>query len=139
MPLRDQHGTSAATQPNLDHNKDHDCTVDFDGDDDLSNPVNWPSSKKWIIVVALSLGGLVGNLGTMMCIPAVPQMLESFDSKSTLYETSLVSVWELGEAIGPLLIAPLSEIVGRAPVYNIANVWFVLMAIACGEIGRAHV
>jgi MFS family permease len=36
-----------------------------------------------------------------------------------------VTIWELGEAAGPLLIAPLSEIYGRYPVYNAANVLFI--------------
>jgi MFS family permease len=36
-----------------------------------------------------------------------------------------VTIWELGEAAGPLLIAPLSEIYGRYPVYNVANVFFI--------------
>lgn len=38
----------------------------------------------------------------------------------------LVTVWELGEAAGPLLIAPLSEIYGRYPVFNIANLVFII-------------
>lgn len=38
----------------------------------------------------------------------------------------LVTVWELGEACGPLLIAPLSERYGRYPAFNIANVIFIL-------------
>lgn len=37
----------------------------------------------------------------------------------------LVTVWELGEAAGPLLVAPLSEICGRYPVFNIANILFI--------------
>ena len=66
-----------------------------------------------------------------MCIPAVPQLLREFKSSDTLYETILVSVWELGEAVGPLLIAPLSEIYGRTPVYNATNVIFIIFSIAC--------
>jgi MFS family permease len=41
----------------------------------------------------------------------------------------LVTVWELGEAFGPLLIAPLSEIYGRYPAFNVANVIFILGVI----------
>jgi MFS family permease len=41
----------------------------------------------------------------------------------------LVTIWELGEAAGPLLIAPLSERYGRYPVFNIANVFFI-----CGSV-----
>jgi MFS family permease len=38
----------------------------------------------------------------------------------------LVTVWELGEACGPLLIAPLSEVYGRYPSFNVANILFIL-------------
>lgn len=37
----------------------------------------------------------------------------------------LVTIWELGEAAGPLLIAPLSEIFGRYPLINACNVLFI--------------
>lgn len=66
-----------------------------------------------------------------MCIPAVPQLLKEFKSSNTLYQTILVSAWELGEAVGPVLIAPLSEIYGRRPVYNATNVVFIIFSIAC--------
>lgn len=66
-----------------------------------------------------------------MCIPAVPQILQEFGSTNMSYQTILVSAWELGEAIGPLLTAPLSEIIGRAPVYNATNVIFIVSSITC--------
>lgn len=37
----------------------------------------------------------------------------------------LVTIWEVGEATGPLLIAPLSELFGRRPLFLLANVAFV--------------
>jgi MFS family permease len=42
----------------------------------------------------------------------------------------LVTIWELGEAAGPLLIAPLSEVYGRWPVMNVCNVGFVAATAA---------
>lgn len=36
-----------------------------------------------------------------------------------------VTIWELGEATGPLFIAPLSELYGRFRVYNAANCLFI--------------
>lgn len=50
--------------------------------------------------------------------------LDGKESKSA--SILLVTVWELGEAAGPLLIAPLSEIYGRYPVFNVANILFIL-------------
>lgn len=41
----------------------------------------------------------------------------------------LVTIWELGEAAGPLLIAPLSEMYGRYPVINAANALFVAATV----------
>lgn len=37
-----------------------------------------------------------------------------------------VTIWELGEATGPLFLAPLSELCGRFVVYNVANCFFVV-------------
>lgn len=42
----------------------------------------------------------------------------------------LVTIWELGEAFGPVLIAPLSEMFGRYPVFNISNTLFLFATIA---------
>lgn len=41
----------------------------------------------------------------------------------------LVTIWELGEAAGPLVIAPLSETLGRWPVISVANILFVLVTV----------
>ena len=72
----------------------------------------------------------VRNLATLMCAPAAPLILQEFSSNNQLYQTLLVSIWELGEAFGPLFIAPLSEIYGRAPVYNAVNTLFCIFSIA---------
>jgi MFS family permease len=59
-------------------------------------------------------------------VPVADQIvfdLERTESKSA--SILLITVWELGEAAGPLLIAPLSEIYGRYPVFNVANVIFI--------------
>ena len=47
-----------------------------------------------------------------------------------MYSVALVSVWELGEGVGPFLIAPLSELYGRLPVYHISNILFLLCSVA---------
>lgn len=41
----------------------------------------------------------------------------------------LVTIWELGEAAGPLLIAPLSELHGRYLVMNVANTFLILSTV----------
>jgi MFS family permease len=41
----------------------------------------------------------------------------------------LVTIWELGEAIGPLFIAPLSEIFGRYRLYLTMNTMFIMAIV----------
>lgn len=45
--------------------------------------------------------------------------------------TFVISVFILGFAFGPLVIAPLSEIYGRNPIYHCCNVLFVLFSVGC--------
>lgn len=47
----------------------------------------------------------------------------------------LVTIWELGEAAGPLFIGPLSELFGRRRVLNVATVLFILFTVmaACSN------
>lgn len=40
-----------------------------------------------------------------------------------------MTIWELGEAAGPLLIAPLSEVYGRYPVMIACNMLFILASL----------
>lgn len=41
----------------------------------------------------------------------------------------LVTIWELGEAAGPLFIGPLSELFGRRRVLNVATVLFIIFTV----------
>lgn len=68
-----------------------------------------------------------------MCAPATPRILSEFHSTDQLDSTILVSIWELGEVVGPLLIGPLSEIYGRSAVYHAANTAFIAFALIAAE------
>jgi multidrug resistance protein len=57
--------------------------------------------------------------------------MAEFNNYSPILATFIVSIFILGFATGPLLIAPLSEIYGRLPVYHCCNVLFVVFTIAC--------
>ncbi|KAG9202755.1 hypothetical protein G6514_004008 [Epicoccum nigrum] len=83
--------------------------IDFDGPEDQANPLNWSKSYKWCMVVLISLLSLVVNLAILLCAPATPSILAEFKSTNKLDATLLVSIWELGEVLGPLVVAPLSE------------------------------
>lgn len=105
--------------------------VDWDGPDDPENPQNWKASKKWGIIAALGLVTLITPLASSFFAPGVPQVLRAFHETSNLVASFVVSVYILGFAIGPMIIAPLSEIYGRNHLYNISNILFVIFNIAC--------
>lgn len=64
-----------------------------------------------------------------MITPAAPQVLEDFGVSNDFYLTFLVSIWELGEGIGPFIAAPLSERYGRLPVLHCGNILFILCGV----------
>lgn len=66
-----------------------------------------------------------------MLAPAVQQVMNDFKTTSTTFATFVVSVFVLGFACGPLLLAPLSELYGRVAIYNITNVLFLGFTIVC--------
>lgn len=65
-----------------------------------------------------------------MCAPATPEILADFHSNNQLDSTLIVSIWNLGATLGCLIMGPLSEIYGRLPVYNIANLCFMILLVA---------
>ncbi|KAF2266391.1 MFS general substrate transporter [Lojkania enalia] len=105
--------------------------VDWDGPDDPENPLNWPASKKWGNIAVLSAVTLITPLASSFFAPGVPQVMRGFGETSNLLATFVVSVYVLGFAFGPLIIAPLSELYGRIPIYNVCNLVFIIFTIAC--------
>lgn len=70
------------------------------------------------------------TLATLICTPAVPQILATFHSTNSYESVIIVSVWELGEIFGPFIVAPLSELYGKLPVWHVANTLFIIFSIA---------
>jgi multidrug resistance protein len=105
--------------------------VGWDGPDDPENPLNWTPKKKWSIIATLGSITLISPLASSFFAPGVPQVMRAFDEHSNLIATFVVSIYLLGFAIGPLMIAPISEIYGRKPIYDICNVLFIIFNIGC--------
>jgi MFS family permease len=83
---------------------------------------------------------------TFTCIGVVPvasKIVSDLDGKTASSANSalLVTIWELGEAAGPLLIAPLSEVLGRYPVVNACNIGFIAATIlaVCSQNSKVFI
>ncbi|CAL8579930.1 hypothetical protein XPA_005661 [Xanthoria parietina] len=113
----DQH-----TDPNL---------VDWDGPDDPEIPTNWADRRKYAIIAVISSITFLTPLASSMFAPGIPELMEEFHSDNVELASFVVSVFLLGFAFGPMVIAPMSEEYGRLPVYHVCNIGFVIFTIAC--------
>ena len=66
-----------------------------------------------------------------MFTPGVSDILKEFGSSSTMMAAFLVSIYVLGYVVGPFIIAPLSELYGRVPLYHTCNALLLVFTIAC--------
>lgn len=106
--------------------------VDWDGPDDPEKPINWGKRKKWTNLLLIATLTLLTPFGSTMFAPGVPQMMDDFHSDSPDLASFSVSIYVLGYALGPLIIAPCSELYGRVPVYHVCNFFFMVWTLACG-------
>ncbi|KAI1133205.1 MFS transporter [Nemania abortiva] len=106
----------------------HKDIVNFNVNGDAENPMEWPTAYKWGIVSLLSFMAFTVTFTCISVVPIANQIVYDLDDGRVSKSSSvlLVTIWELGEAAGPLLIAPLSEVFGRYPVMNGATILFVL-------------
>ncbi|KAH9904096.1 MFS general substrate transporter [Xylariomycetidae sp. FL2044] len=105
--------------------------VDFDPEGDPTNPIEWPSAYKWGITALLAFMAFTVTFTCIAVVPVASRIVDDLDDGRSSKSASvlLVTIWELGEAAGPLFIAPLSEIFGRYPVLNAANALFVVAVL----------
>jgi len=121
----------------------------WDGDNDPANPMNWSAVKKWtnisvmsmitfLTYVSIRLYRALHDLLTMdrplassMFAPGVSQLMDEFNNTNELLAGFVVSIYVLGLAFGPLVLAPLSEVYGRLIVYSTCNILFVIFTLAC--------
>ncbi|MCJ1386325.1 hypothetical protein MMC17_009451 [Xylographa soralifera] len=125
-PVKDRTTCKAETEEVPDQN-----IVDWDSPGDLQNPLNWPAAKKWSNIAIISFLSLLTPLTSTMFAPGIPQVVRDLNATNPSLATFLVSIFILGFAVGPLALAPLSEIYGRVLVCNACNVVFTVSTVAC--------
>lgn len=106
--------------------------VDWDGPDDPQKPLNWSSKKKWTNMMIIAALTLLTPFGSSMFAPGVPDMMQEFHSTNVDLASFVVSIYVLGYALGPLVIAPMSELYGRVIVYNVCTLFFLVFTVCCG-------
>lgn len=97
---------------------------------DPENPYNWNTALRWFYTLLFSLFVISAAYGSSSLAGGLPLINEKFHV-STEVSTLSVSLMVLGFAVGPLIWAPLSEEIGRRPVYIISYGLYVIFNIPC--------
>ena len=66
-----------------------------------------------------------------MFAPGAASLAKEFHITSSTIVTLTVSIYLCGFAIGPMFIAPLSELYGRLVIYHTCNVFYIGFIIGC--------
>lgn len=94
-------------------------------------PLNFPQSRKWLLLGLLSSITIISPLASSMFAPGVTFMDMDFHNTDATTSAFTVSIFFMGFSVGPLFLSPLSEIYGRRPVLRYANAFFCVWQIGC--------
>lgn len=132
-PLLPDAATAIPTLDDQHHAIPNKDIVDFDPNGDPENPMDWPTPYKWGIVTLLAAMAFTVTFTCVSLVPVANIIVGDLEGGAASGSAAvlLVTIWELGEAAGPLFIAPLSEVFGRHPVIHVANVFFIAFTVLC--------
>ncbi|SMQ49441.1 unnamed protein product [Zymoseptoria tritici ST99CH_3D7] len=86
--------------------------VDWDGDDDKENPMNFPPARKWTMAVSMGLMTLVVTFASSVFSSATMVTAMQFGVSEEVMILGL-ALFVLGFAFGPIVWGPISELYGR--------------------------
>lgn len=98
---------------------------------DPTLPLNWSARKKFFNMGIPSLLCLVVTIGTSIYTPAVPDVMLDFGVSETVAIVPLTT-YTLGLSFGPMLSAPVSEMMGRLGTYRITPPLAALFSLGAG-------
>lgn len=106
--------------------------VTWDGPDDSANPKNWTFKRKWAATFIVSSFTFISPVSSSMVAPALGSLAKELNIVNEFEIALTLSIFVLAYAIGPLFLGPMSEIYGRVPVLQLANIFYLVFNIACG-------
>ncbi|RYP09308.1 hypothetical protein DL764_001355 [Monosporascus ibericus] len=81
------------------------------------NPRNWSRWRKWLLIAAITPIDLSISWGASGFSPAEGKFAEDFGISDEVARLGL-SLYILGVGLGPMFLAPLSELLGRSGIYT---------------------
>lgn len=105
--------------------------VEFDSEEDPTNPYNWSNGKKLWQAIVLAANTIIVTLGSASFSPATIGISEEFHV-SRVVSVIGVTLYVMGFACGPVLWGPLSEQLGRKIPMVLGMFLFICFTFATG-------
>ncbi|KAA8576535.1 hypothetical protein EYC84_006643 [Monilinia fructicola] len=99
----------------------------------LQNPINWSPMRKWTTISLLVITNFIAATCTSAFEPALPSIMADFHSANDSVASLTVSIYTIGYCLGPLVIAPMSELYGHVTVLYPGYIGFMLALAVCGS------
>lgn len=108
-----------------DHGSD---VIDLSGIDNPHNPMNMPAWRKWCCACVLGAMTFAGTFSSSVFNAAIPVTAREFNvSPETM--SLATSLFVFGFAVGPVLMGPASELLGRKIPFFLGYLAFILLQI----------
>ncbi|KAJ3726767.1 multidrug resistance protein 4 [Lentinula raphanica] len=134
VKLQDSHHTHAGHGQSAmpaDKKEEEVENLQDDWEDDPVNARNWSFSKKWTCVAIISLYTFVSPLSSSMLAPGLPDIAAHYGVTSATETALMLSIFLLSFALGPLILAPLSEMYGRTWILHFGTILTLAFNFGC--------
>ena len=101
-------------------------------ENDPENPKNTSNAKRWLYTMVLGLTCFVVALGSAIVTGDLERPAAYFGVSEEVIILASVTMFVLGFGFGPLVFAPISEEVGRKPVYVATLGVALVFIVPCG-------
>jgi MFS family permease len=100
------------------------------------SPAFWPRSRKWAVVLTACLVCFVVGINSTAVLSAAEEISSDFNVDIESFDNSyyMVTAWNAGAAVMPLILLPLMEDYGTRPcylcLYSLFTIFVIVQAVA---------
>ncbi|KAK6463719.1 multidrug resistance [Scheffersomyces coipomensis] len=130
VPVRNSSSESSENSSNNNVDESQQVVVDWEGENDPENPINWPTYQKAFFIFQVSFLTTIVYMGSAIYTPGVTQIMEEFNISQTT-ATLPLTMFVIGYGLGPMVFSPMSEnaIFGRTSIYIVTLFIFFILQI----------
>ncbi|KAF9051365.1 multidrug resistance protein 4 [Panaeolus papilionaceus] len=128
IPILPGHGESAIPEDKKEEALEN---KEDDWENDPDNARNWPAVQRWTAMAIVSFYTLLPPLASSMMAPGLPEVASTYNLTNPTIIALTLSVFLISFALGPLIMAPLSEMYGRTWILHIANIFTLAFSLGC--------